>query len=144
MREGNNMRLQAILCAVIVALTLAVFLQAANHQFLYFDDPQYVTDNPRVRGGLTIENALWAFTTTYFSNWHPLTWLSHMLDVELFGLDPRAHHLVNVLLHTTNAVLLFLVLARRLSSWRLPRIKSWEGSRTGGGLPSAGTCDSID
>ena len=113
------MRLQAILCAVIVALTLAVFLQAANHQFLYFDDPQYVTENPRVRGGLTIENALWAFTATYFSNWHPLTWLSHMLDVELFGLDPRAHHLVNVLLHTTNAVLLFLVLTRLTGAvWR--------------------------
>jgi tetratricopeptide (TPR) repeat protein len=96
--------------AVLLALTFGIFSQTSDHEFLYFDDPQYVTENPHVKEGLTTENFLWAFSTTHFSNWHPLTWLSHMFDVELFGLSPRAHHLVSVLFHVLNVGLLFLVL----------------------------------
>jgi len=99
-------------CLVLVALTLGVFIQTRNHQFLHFDDPLYVTENPHVKEGLTGRNIAWAFTTFAASNWHPLTWLSHMLDVEFFGVNPGAHHLVNTLLHTINAMLLFFVLAR--------------------------------
>ncbi len=106
------MRHKAILCVVLFALTLGVFMQTSHYQFLYFDDPLYVTDNPHVKEGLTIQNISWAFTTATASNWHPLTWLSHMIDVDLFGLKPGAHHLMNVLLHAINAVLLFLVLLR--------------------------------
>ena len=106
------MRHKMVMYAALFIVTLAVFSQTGNHQFIHFDDPLYVTDNPHVKEGLTIRNIAWAFTTTTASNWHPLTWLSHMVDVDLFGLNPGAHHLVNVLLHAINAVILFLVLSR--------------------------------
>jgi len=106
------MRRRAAVSIVLIFLTLGVFVQTRDHQFLYFDDPLYVTDNPHVKEGLTIRNIAWSFTTTTASNWHPLTWISHMVDVDLFGLNPGAHHLMNVLLHAINAVLLFLVLAQ--------------------------------
>src|SRR5438874_1272319 len=97
----------------LVLLTIAVFWQVAQHEFISYDDPEYVTNNPHVRDGFTSEGIRWAFTqlhgeTTY---WHPVTWLSHMLDCELFDLNAGAHHLVNVALHSANAVLLFLWLA---------------------------------
>ena len=77
-----------------------------------YDDDDYVTDNPVVQRGLTWTGIQWAFTTGRASNWHPVTWLSHMTDCELFGLNPGAHHLVNVLFHTANAALLFVLLLR--------------------------------
>jgi tetratricopeptide (TPR) repeat protein len=101
--------------AIAAALAVGAFLlylQVAHHAFLFYDDGQYVAENGRVRAGLTWSNVKWAFTTLYFSNWHPLTWLSHMLDVELFGLDAGAHHLVNAALHALNGAVLFLVLDR--------------------------------
>src|SRR6185369_11614228 len=70
----------------------------------------YVTDNPTVEAGLTAEGVVWAFTRSHAANWHPLTWLSHMLDVELFGLDAGAHHVTNVLLHLVSSLLLFTLL----------------------------------
>jgi Flp pilus assembly protein TadD len=82
-----------------------------------FDDGKYILENPHVRTGLTAEGFIWAFTSSYASNWHPLTWLSHMLDVQLFGLDPGPHHLVNVLFHSVNAVLLFLLLLRMTGAY---------------------------
>jgi protein O-mannosyl-transferase len=106
------MPFKAILCAVLVILTLAVYIDPRHHQFLHFDDPLYVTENPFVKEGLAGKSILWAFGTYAASNWHPLAWLSHMLDVELFGLNPSGHHMVNVLLHAMNAVLLFLVLTQ--------------------------------
>jgi tetratricopeptide (TPR) repeat protein len=77
-----------------------------------FDDPAYVSENGRVLAGLSWDNVKWAFTTGYFGNWHPLTWLSHMLDVQLFGLDPGLHHLHSLLLHTGSVLLLWLALQR--------------------------------
>jgi tetratricopeptide (TPR) repeat protein len=98
------------IAAAIALLTVAVYAQVGAHGFIDLDDPGYVIDNPHVTGGLTLENIAWAFTTGHAANWHPLTWLSHMLDVTLFGVNPGAHHLVSVALHTANALLLFFVL----------------------------------
>src|SRR5262249_26131651 len=74
------------------------------------DDPIYVSENPNIAGGLTWPGVVWAFTTGRASNWHPVTWLSHMTDVELFGVTPGAHHVVNLLLHGVNTLLLFGIL----------------------------------
>jgi Flp pilus assembly protein TadD len=90
----------------------AVYGTVVWHDFVNYDDPVYVTDNPQVRTGLSRANIAWAFTTLHGGNWHPLTWLSHMLDCQLFGLRAGAHHLVNVALHAASSVLLFLVLLR--------------------------------
>ena len=80
--------------------------------FINYDDPQYVTSNPYVMLGLSFDGIRWAFTSIHASNWHPLTWLSLMLDCQLFGPNPQAFHLVNLLLHIANAILLFIVLNR--------------------------------
>ncbi|MGE5799469.1 MAG: glycosyltransferase family 39 protein, partial [Syntrophaceae bacterium] len=102
-----------ILIPLVLALvTLAVFWQVRDHEFINLDDEQYVTQNPHVRAGLKAGGLAWAFTTTHASNWHPLTWLSHMLDSQLFGMNPAGHHLVNLLFHVANTLLLFLVLNR--------------------------------
>ncbi len=101
---------------VVLALALAVaafgaYGQVGGHEFIGLDDPDYVTENPWVRQGLTWHGIEWAFTQDHVANWHPLTWLSHMLDAELFGLDsPGGHHLVNVFFHALSTVLLFLAL----------------------------------
>lgn len=95
---------------LLVAVTLGVFWQVSSHDFVLFDDDLYVTKNEQVQQGLTGEGLRWALTATHATNWHPLTWLSHMLDVQLFGLDAGAHHLVNLALHALNALLLYLLL----------------------------------
>jgi hypothetical protein len=101
-----------LLPALLLAVSLAaVWGGVGGHAFLSYDDPEYVLQNPRVAAGLTLDGAVWALGSVgYASNWHPLAWLSHMLDVELFGLDPGAHHLVNALLHGVNAFLVWAVL----------------------------------
>src|SRR4030095_1715488 len=96
---------------VLAAATLAVYAPVAGHGFVDYDDDEYVFRNPRVQAGLSADGVAWAFTSLEAANWHPLTWLSHMLDCELFGLRPAGHHLVNLGLHAANVVLLFLVLA---------------------------------
>lgn len=99
--------------------TLLLYAPVRHHEFLTYDDPDYVTGNPRTQAGLTLENVKWAFTEKHSSNWHPLTWLSHMLDCELFCLNPAGPHLVNVALHTANALLLLFVLHRLTGTcWR--------------------------
>ena len=100
------------MCVLLAGLTLAVFWPVVHCGFINLDDPDYVTNNPHVLGGLTLENIGWAFRTGYRANWHPLTWLSHMADVELIGVRPGFHHLTNLLFHTANTVLLFWVLNR--------------------------------
>src|SRR5882724_3781515 len=102
-------RLIALLLAFI---TLVAYLPVTRHGFLNYDDDDYVTNNPVVQNGLTFAGVKWAFTTSHASNWHPLTWLSHMMDCELFKLNPGAHHLINVLFHSANAALLFVLLLR--------------------------------
>ena len=96
----------------LVILTLTVYWQVKDHEFTNYDDNLYITENPHVQTGLTFENVTWAFTTLHAGNWHPLTWLSHMLDCQLFGLKPGWHHLINLLFHIVNTLLLFLILHR--------------------------------
>jgi tetratricopeptide (TPR) repeat protein len=102
----------ACLILAVALLTLAVYGQVLWHDFVNYDDPPFVLANPYIRSGVTLDAIRWAFTSSYESNWAPLTWISHMLDVQLFGMNPAGHHLVNVLFHVANAVLLFLFLKR--------------------------------
>ncbi|MBL6967708.1 MAG: tetratricopeptide repeat protein [Desulfobacteraceae bacterium] len=98
---------------------IAVYWQVRNHDFVNFDDDRYVTDNYRIKSGLTAENITWAFTAFHVSNWHPLTWLSHMVDYQLFGLNPGKHHIFSVMLHIANSLLLLYLLRRMTGSlWR--------------------------
>jgi Flp pilus assembly protein TadD len=111
------MQNKTLMSLFLIVVTFAVYWQVGSYQFVNFDDGKYILENPHVRTGLTAEGFIWAFTSTYASNWHPLTWLSHMLDVQLFGLDPGPHHLVNVLFHAINTVLLFLLLLRMTGAY---------------------------
>ena len=108
----RNPKARLALAALLALATFALYARVGGHRFLHFDDDRYVTANPVVAAGLTADGIRWAFTTLSVANWHPLAWLSHMLDVQLFGQDPGAHHLVNAGLHAVNAAVLFLVLAR--------------------------------
>lgn len=105
-------RRSTVTAALIAALAILTFWPVRHHQFIRYDDVDYILENPHVLTGLTWGNIKWAFESVYSANWHPLTWLSHMLDVELFGLQPGWHHLVSLLLHAANSVLLFLLLKR--------------------------------
>ena len=98
--------------ALLVLATLLVYAPSFHHPFVNYDDPAYVVDNPHVRSGLSGEGIAWALRAVWPSYWHPLAWLSHMADVEIFGLSPGAHHAVSVLIHAFNGVLLMLVLLR--------------------------------
>ncbi len=106
----GRIRREFLVGVLLAVATLAVYSQVVGYDFVNYDDPDYVTDNPYVRSGLTWAGLSWAVTTGYASNWFPLTWLSHMLDCQLWGLRPGAHHLTNVVLHTANALLLFALL----------------------------------
>ncbi|MGD0209444.1 MAG: tetratricopeptide repeat protein [Desulfomonilia bacterium] len=94
---------------LIIVSILLVYAQVGSHDFINFDDQLYVTDNPIVKAGITWNGITWAFSFSDRTYWHPLTWFSHMVDCELFGLNPGKHHLVNVFLHIINSILLFLV-----------------------------------
>ena len=109
----------ALIAALLGAATLAAFWPVVHNDFIRYDDRDYVTANPHVLKGLSWEGLKWAFTTGHGGSWHPLTWLSHMTDVQMFGVQPGWHHAVSLLFHIANAVLLFLVL-RRMSGaeWR--------------------------
>ena len=100
-----------VLASALALLAFVTFLPALGHDFLVYDDDQYVTANPDVRGGLNAAGVRWAFISGHAANWHPLTWLSHMADVQL-GLQPRGHHLTNLVLHALNVAVLFLALLR--------------------------------
>jgi tetratricopeptide (TPR) repeat protein len=107
------------ICLLLALMTAAVYWPVARQGFINFDDPDYVSGNPRVQAGLTRESVQWAFTSFYSSNWHPLTWLSHMLDCQLYGLKPAGHHLTNLLFHIANSLLLFGLLRRMTGTlWR--------------------------
>jgi tetratricopeptide (TPR) repeat protein len=107
-----NLLCKGLICLALGLITLAAFAPSLTHDFLAYDDQAYVTENPHVQAGLTWPGVEWAFRSYAASNWHPVTWLSHMLDCQLYGLRPAGHHLTNVLLHIANTLLLFLVLSR--------------------------------
>src|SRR5437588_263041 len=97
---------------VLLDLTLIVFWPLTQAQFVNYDDPLYVTNCPEVQRGLSWRGVLWAFTTTDAANWHPVTWISHMADVSIWGLTESGHHLTNIILHTASVLLLFFLLYR--------------------------------
>src|SRR6266446_4489895 len=99
-----------IICLLLVGIVWIVFGQTLRHEFVNYDDDEYVRANSRITNGLTLEGIQWAFTHVHAANWHPLTTISHMLDCQLYGLQPWGHHLTNVLLHAAAAIFLFLAL----------------------------------
>jgi tetratricopeptide (TPR) repeat protein len=105
-----------IISLSLISLTVAVYWPVTGNQFVAYDDQLYVTLNPHVAGGLSRDGLIWAITTFDVANWHPVTWLSHQLDVTLFGIEPGAHHAVNLLLHSVNILLLLLLVFRLTGS----------------------------
>jgi hypothetical protein len=104
---------------VLVLFTILLYSPVSHYGFLRWDDNLYVTENPHVTSGITFVNLKWAFSETATFYWHPVTWLSHMLDCQIFGLNPGTHHLMNALLHALNVLLLFLLLQRATGAvWR--------------------------
>ncbi len=107
---SQDRRRNLLVASGLVVLTLAIYARAAGFDFVLTDDGLYVQENPHVLAGWTAAGATWAFTTLETSNWHPLTWLSLMIDAELWGSSPRGYHATNILLHALNSVLLFCLL----------------------------------
>jgi len=101
-----------MICIFLIVATVLAFWQVNRCDFVGYDDTKYVTDNSHIQHGLTMKGIRWALTTGHEANWHPLTWISHMLDVQLFGLNPHRHHLTSLLFHIANVLLLFFVLHR--------------------------------
>jgi hypothetical protein len=110
---------EGIICFFLLLATLVVFSPVYHHDFVHLDDDLYITDNPNVQQGLSGESIKWAFTSTHAGLWLPLTWLSLMLDFELFGLKAGGYHLSNLLFHLSNTILLFLLFKRMTGAlWR--------------------------
>jgi len=100
------------------AITFGIYVQVIGHQFITLDDPTYIRENPMVNHGVTLTGLTWAFTTFYAANWHPLTWIAHMIDSQLFGMNAGAHLLVNAVIHVANTLLLFwLLLGTTRARW---------------------------
>ena len=112
-------QLKAMICCALAAITVLVYAPMLWHGFVNYDDPDYITGNEHVKAGLTWPGIVWAFTSGDAANWHPLTWISHMTDWQLFGPNPAGHHLMNLLFHTANTLLLFLLLNQLTGTiWR--------------------------
>jgi hypothetical protein len=108
-----------LICLLLALITLALYWPATHFDFTNYDDPDYIIYNPSIQHGITGAGLVWAFKTSHASNWHPLTWVSHMADCALYGLNPGGHHLTSLLFHTANVVLLFLVLCQWTGApWR--------------------------
>lgn len=116
-REQDRRRFGIAICAGLFALAVLPYLRVVEHGFVSYDDDLYVFDNARVLQGLGWDGVRWAFTTDAAGNWHPLTWLSHMLDVTLFGTNAAGHHAVSVALHAINTVLLWLAMRSLTGAW---------------------------
>ncbi len=111
--------LSVAICVVLAVVTTALYWPVTHHQFINFDDDFYITGNSHVNAGLTRAGVVWAFQTGFTAYWHPLTWISHMLDCQLYGLSPGGHHLTNLLFHVANSLLLFLLLNQLTGTrWR--------------------------
>jgi len=110
---------KSVVVLLLVGVVLIAYGTVWHFEFVNIDDDLYVTENAQIQQGLSLDSVLWAMTTMEEANWHPLTWLSHMLDVQLFGLNPAGHHLTNLLLHMANVLLLFGVLQQMTGAvWR--------------------------
>jgi tetratricopeptide (TPR) repeat protein len=109
----------AAVCVILAVVTLFAYQGVRRNSFLIYDDDLYVLENPHVQNGLNLESAAWAFSSYYASNWHPITWMSHMVDWSLYGRSPVGPHITNVCLHAVNSILLFLLLLyMTASTWR--------------------------
>lgn len=116
---NNKYRSVILICMALIIVTTIVFSRVGDHEFLLFDDEDYITQNPHIENGITVSNIAWAFSSVYASNWHPITWLSHMADVQLYGMNPRGHHFTNVIIHSVSTMLLFiLLLLLTRSQWK--------------------------
>ena len=114
-----NIRYDILICLFLIIAILVVYWQVRNHTFINLDDGSYILNNPHIRDGLNFEGIAWAFSFPGFDYWHPLTWLSHMLDCHLYGLSPGMHHQISLILHIVNSMLLFLVFKRMTGKlWR--------------------------
>jgi tetratricopeptide (TPR) repeat protein len=111
-KTWNTRRRTMLVCLVLLIATLTVYWQVGRFDFINYDDTGYITGNDHVKSGLTLKGLIWSFQTTGLSNWHPLTWLSFMLDIEIYGLNAGGHHLTSVLFHLANTLLLFILLRR--------------------------------
>ncbi|MCK4752068.1 MAG: tetratricopeptide repeat protein [Planctomycetes bacterium] len=109
MGQAGDKRYVILIYAALALATFIGFCQVRNNEFISYDDNTYITENPYVSGGISGESIVWAFTASHGSNWHPVTWISHMVDCQLFGLNAGAHHIVNLLIHIANTLLLFWV-----------------------------------
>lgn len=119
MDRSENKRTRWLICLVLIVITAGVYSRVGGFGFVNYDDPAYISKNPMISGGLTLKGLSGAFTETYAENWHPLTWISLMLDCQLFGLNAAASHWVNVAWHIANTVLLFVLLQRLTgAAWR--------------------------
>jgi hypothetical protein len=116
MIHASRIGSRATVCLVLAFLVVAAFWSVLGHDFVGFDDEKYVTVNRHVHEGFTASGLRWAWSTFHAANWHPLTWMSHMLDWKLYGADPAGHHLTSLLLHVANALLVFLLLERTTDS----------------------------
>ena len=110
--DEANKTVKIIIYVLLVLATFAIYSQVQDHEFINYDDTIYVTENLNVQAGLTSESVKWAFTTSHPPYWHPVTWLSHILDYQLYGLHPKGHYLTNLFLHIASALILLLVLSR--------------------------------
>ena len=118
-KRGSTTRLHYLICLLLTIMTLSVYGQVKHHDFVDYDDDLYVVENPVVQSGLNLKNVIWAFKTNSIANWHPLTWLSHLLDVQLYGFDAGQHHITSLIIHILNAILLFLAFRRFTGAlWR--------------------------
>src|SRR5579859_956527 len=113
------MRRDLLIGLLLAALTLGVYWPIRTHDFIFYDDPQFITENSQIQSGLNWRTINYAFTEPVVGNWHPVTTLSHALDCQLFGLHPGAQHLVNALIHSVNTALLFLLLQQFVTASRL-------------------------
>src|SRR5215472_4850236 len=119
LRDSRERLIVIFICLALASLVWLVFGQTIHYGFVNFDDDVYVYKNPQVTAGLTASGASWAFTHVHSSNWHPLTWLSHMLDSQVYGLNAGGHHATNVLIHGATVILLFLLLRQMTGfTWR--------------------------
>ena len=117
--SSESLLYSIIICLVLIVAICIVYGQVLGFGFINLDDPGYVSGNDIVKQGITTDGIRWAFSTFHKANWHPVTWISHMLDVQFFGMNPGMHHLTNVIFHILNALLLFFVLKRMTGTlWR--------------------------
>ena len=115
----SDHHLKLIISLFLIFSIIIAYGQVRNFDFVDFDDGAYITENSHVQTGLTVESLIWAFTNFHSANWHPMTWLSHIMDYELYGLSPMGHHWTNVQFHIANTLLLFFILFKMTGAlWR--------------------------